>query len=418
LALALAAVPALGLASAVAAQDARAARAARESDAVVAVSQDGLKPIVSSSFWMRRGESSLELEFEDGTRAVFAVREGRAWLGDKDIGEVPVGGPIDRSWRELLTRASDAPAEQLGRVLASWQPPEETELDRQLEAALGGSLDPALAIAEAITVAPIEQQIEIELSDSIERLTERLEELHVEVAEMEGHEFPIAIRLREARGGNWFTRGPLRHVFAGIGGLFKSAILYGVLFAISFVAIFFGGRRYIEGVADTARAATGRSLLVGLAASFLVIPVFILGILALAISIVGIPALLAWVPLFPVAVGLALVLGYIAVAHGAGEALAERRFYLSDWFQRGNSYYFLISGFGLLLAPFIVMNVVRMAGPWLGFLYGICVAVGVIGTWAALSIGLGAVLISRAGTRPLRPLSSPEPEIYAEPTSA
>ena len=152
--------------------------------------------------------------------------------------------------------------------------------------------------------------------------------------------------------------------------------------------------------------------------AFLVIPVFILGILALAISIVGIPALLAWVPLFPVAVGLALVLGYIGVAHAAGEALAERRFYLADWFQRGNSYYFLISGLGLLLAPFIMMNVVRMAGPWLGFLYGICAVVGVIGTWAALSIGLGAVLISRAGTRPMRPSAASEPEMYAEPTSA
>jgi hypothetical protein len=264
----------------------------------------------------------------------------------------------------------------------------------------------------------VDPDIEIELSDSVERLVERIQELQDEVERVDvGTDLPIAIRLREERG-TWFSRGPLRHVFAGLGGLLKAAILFGILFAISFATIFFGGRRFIEVVADTARAATGRSLLVGLAASFLVIPVFILGILALAISIVGIPALLAWVPLFPVAVGLALILGYVGVAHGAGEALAERRFYLTDWFQRGNSYYFLITGLGLLLAPFILMNVARMAGPWLGFLYGICVAVGVIGTWAALSIGLGAVLISRAGTRPIRPAPSAEPEIYAEPTSA
>jgi hypothetical protein len=194
-----------------------------------------------------------------------------------------------------------------------------------------------------------------------------------------------------------------------------------VIFAIAFATIFFGGRRYIEGVADTARAATTRSLLVGLAASFLVIPAFVLGIIALAISIVGIPALLVWIPLFPVAAGLAVLLGYIGVAHATGESLAERRFYMADWFQRGNSYYFLVSGLGLLLAPFIATNVVRMAGPWLGFLSGILMAIGVVATWGALSVGLGAVLLSRGGTRPIRGSGGstpPEPEIYAEQAGA
>ena len=59
--------------------------------------------------------------------------------------------------------------------------------------------------------------------------------------------------------------------------------------------------------------------LIGLAGSFLVIPAFVLGIIALTISIVGIPALLAWVPLFPIAVVLSLALAraslpaYVAV---------------------------------------------------------------------------------------------------------
>jgi len=116
-----------------------------------------------------------------------------------------------------------------------------------------------------------------------------------------------------------------------------------------------------------------------------------------------------------------VLLGYIGVAHAAGEALAERRFYATDWFQRGNSYYFLITGLGLLLAPFAVMHAVSMAGPWLGFLSGILGAIGFIATWAALSIGLGAVLLSRAGTRPngsVPSAASPDPEIYAETTGA
>jgi hypothetical protein len=148
-------------------------------------------------------------------------------------------------------------------------------------------------------------------------------------------------------------------------------------------------------------------MLVGLAAGFLVIPAFILGIIALVISIVGIPGLLVWVPGYPVAVALALMLGYLGVAHAAGEALAERRFYMSDWFERGNSYYFLLSGLGLLLAAFLASQVVHMAGPWLGFIKGILAFFGFAVTFAALCTGLGAVLLSRGGHSPRSPRRQP-----------
>ena len=89
---------------------------------------------------------------------------------------------------------------------------------------------------------------------------------------------------------------------------------------------------------------------------------------------------------------------------------------MNDWFQRGNSYYFLMTGLGLLMALFIAAQVVSMAGPWLGFFRGALTALGVVVTWAAVSIGFGAVLLSRGGTRPVRMAASPEPEIYAEET--
>jgi hypothetical protein len=40
-----------------------------------------------------------------------------------------------------------------------------------------------------------------------------------------------------------------------------------------------------------------------------------------------------------------------------------------------------------------------MAGPWLGFINNILNFFGVIVTWAAATIGFGAVLISRGGKR-------------------
>jgi hypothetical protein len=195
---------------------------------------------------------------------------------------------------------------------------------------------------------------------------------------------------------------PFRHIAQGLAGIFSILVTYVVLFGIGFAVIFFGGRKYIEGVADTARHAPGRSFLVGLAASFLVVPAFVLGIIALVISVIGIPGLLVWVPGFPVAVVLGVLLGYLGVAHAAGEAFAERRFYVTDWFQRGNSYYFLLSGIGILLALFLASQVVHMAGPWLSFITGILIALGVVTTVAATLTGLGAVLISRAGKQPVR----------------
>ena len=159
----------------------------------------------------------------------------------------------------------------------------------------------------------------------------------------------------------------------------------------------------LEGIADTARNATLRSGLVGLAGGFLLVPAFILGTLALAISIVGIPLLLVWLPGFWVAAVLAAVGGLLAVAHGAGEAFAERRFSGTEWFTRANSYYYVLTGVGLLLALYIAASVVSMAGPWLGFLEGLLRFMAVMVTVIAGCIGFGAVLISRAGRRPVRP---------------
>jgi len=65
------------------------------------------------------------------------------------------------------------------------------------------------------------------------------------------------------------------------------------------------GRERLEIVATTARRAPAQSAMVGLAGVFLLLPVWVLGIVALAVSIIGIPVLLAWVPLFPIAAGIA-----------------------------------------------------------------------------------------------------------------
>src|SRR5688572_23932708 len=353
--------------------------------------------VLSSESLVSSNEATLRLELAGGRNVQLSLRNNEVFVDGNSIGPAARGSELDRAWRELLTKAMEAPADELPQLLAAWEPPAgAADVGGRLKESIAAALASAGSVpveATATTVAPATAPI----SDSVVRLVHRIGELEQAVAELE------SVRVQRARDARSFRRSPFRHITEGVAGVFSIMVAYVVLFGIGFLVILFGGRRYIEGVADTARQAPGRSLLVGLAASFLVIPAFFLGALALIISIVGIPAILIWIPAFPLAVLGAGVLGYLAVAHAAGEAFAERRFYVTDWFQRGNSYYFLISGLGLLLACFLASQIVHMAGPWLNFISGILIFFGVVTTIVAVAVGFGAVLISRAGTRSTRP---------------
>jgi hypothetical protein len=356
--------------------------------------QDGGN-IVSSEISISRERAEIKLELDNGRKLTVATIAGASRAlqrggvpGDESVTlGVERGGAIDRSWRELLNRAMDAQTSELQPLLRAWESPAPggAELDRALEAGLDGSA--VAPPAPPAAVAP-------GMNDSVTRLQSKIELLQEELEEARGDAIAAT---RKGRGPDWFA--PLRHVWRGVSGVFSLLVTFTVLFGIGFVTVMFGGRKYIEGVADTVRAGIGRAFLVGLAGSFLLLPVFVLGIIALAISIVGIPALIVWIPLFPLGAAAAVLLGYLAVAHAAGESWAERRYYGSEWFTRANSYYFMASGLALLGALFFAANVITMAGPWLGFINNILNFFGVILTWAAATIGFGAVLISRGGSR-------------------
>jgi hypothetical protein len=348
--------------------------------------------VLSSEINVSREAATLRLELADGRKLEMAVRDGGAFIDGSRIGDAARGSPLDRAWRDLLNEGMDVSSSRLPALLAGWDPPAgdvAARLDQALEAALrAGAGDATAADLPAPAV------------DSLERLKERIAELEQQVrqtgaAAAEARPTPPRRPERPAR-----SNSPFRYITQGIADIFSMLVTYFVLFAIAVAVIFFGGRKYLEGVADTVRHAPGRALMVGLAGAFLVIPAFVLGIIALAISIIGIPALLVWVPGFPVAVGLAGVLGYLGVAHVLGEVLAERRFEGSQWFQRSNSYYFLLTGLGLLLALFIAGNAVHMAGPWMRAIAGLLKFFGGVVTFLAITMGFGAVLLSRAGTRP------------------
>ena len=355
---------------------------------------------------MSGSEAALTLEFQGGRSLAVAIRDGGVFIDGTRVGDAARGSVLDRSWRDLLTRAMDASPAELPQLLFEWSA--EGDMGAHMDSALDAALQSGAQGVDAQGVDAM-QVPAVPIADSVDRLVERIGELEQMVDQLESQ--PTRVRVeRPTRRYN-----PFHHITEGLAGIFSILVTYVVLFSIGFATIFFGGRKYIEGVADTARHAPGRSFLVGLAGSFLVVPAFILGIIALAISVIGIPALLVFVPGFPVAVVLAVLLGYLAVAHAAGEVFAERRFYVTDWFQRGNSYYFLLSGIGILLALFLVSQVVHMAGPWLRAISAILIFLGCASTAVVLLIGLGAVLISRGGKQPVRADgTTAEPDLFTE----
>jgi hypothetical protein len=388
--------------------------------------------VVSSEIAVSRDAAELRLELEDGRTLNLRLAEDRSVrLNDARIGTYERRGALDRSWRELLQTAMDAPTGELAGLLAAWEPPAAAgEAGERLSQELRALPIPAARAVEAPADA----------TDTIQRLNERIRELErvlqdpaalADAESLEGTEVVALQELRRTleqdlrreirqelraelrREARRPQPSPFRHITRGISGIFSTLMAYAVLVGLGFLAVFFA-RGHLETIADTARHSTLRAGLVGLAGSFLVLPAYILGILALAISIVGIPLLLVFLPLFPLAVVLGAVAGYLAVAHGAGEALAERRFHGNEWFTRANSYYYVMTGVGLLLVLFIAAHAVSMAGPWLGFVRGLLQFLAVMLTVVTFTVGFGAFLLSRGGTRPVaRPPASPlEEEIH------
>jgi hypothetical protein len=211
---------------------------------------------------------------------------------------------------------------------------------------------------------------------------------------------------------SWFT--PIRRGFEGL----LSTVALGLVLAGIGSALIFYGRPYLETVSDTIRSSTVRSGAVGVAAGFLVAPAFVVLLVALAVSIIGIPLLLLS-PLYWVAFFVACAMGILAAAHAIGERTAEQRRETFSLRYR-NSYSYLFTGVGILFAPLVVGSLLRIAG--LGFFGGAFIWVGGVILVCTAVVGFGAVILSRAGTRRsfvapvMDPVYDPDP-LFDEPSS-
>jgi hypothetical protein len=187
----------------------------------------------------------------------------------------------------------------------------------------------------------------------------------------------------------------------GFGSLAKTIAMY-VLFGFLGAVIVYFFRGHLETVSDTVSFSFGRSFLAGLAAEVLFLPI------GLVLTVLIVTAIA--VPFYIIGFGLLSLLGYISVAHAAGENLTRHRFTWPNRMRRSNSYYYVLNGLGVLLALFAGAAITQMASPLLGWAQGLLIASAWILTWVASTAGLGAALLSRAGTRRTyaRPYRVPE----------
>lgn len=172
----------------------------------------------------------------------------------------------------------------------------------------------------------------------------------------------------------------------------------GFLVLLGWAVVYLAGDN-LAVVARTARRSTGRSAVVGLAGTFLILPVWVLGALALVITIVGIFALPFWLILFPVAVAVAAGLGFYGVASSIGEQLSRGQHPFLRRLRSSNGYALLASGLIALAVPFALSNVAKMAVV-LGLLEVLLFIAGCVALTVAAVVGFGAVLLTRGGRQP------------------
>jgi len=190
---------------------------------------------------------------------------------------------------------------------------------------------------------------------------------------------------------------PFRAIGNGLSDLFKNLMGVFVLGLVGVGVVTFAGPN-VDTIAETVRRSPGRSAAVGLAGTLLLVPVWLLGAVVLCVSIIGIPMAIAWLPLFPLAVCAAGVMGYVVVARNTGEWLADSEYPWTGWIRKSNSIYTIFGGLLGLMLAFMAANVISIV-PFLGFVTGLLAFVGVVITFFAIQIGFGAVLLTRAGRR-------------------
>ena len=188
-------------------------------------------------------------------------------------------------------------------------------------------------------------------------------------------------------------------------GLSLAVVCYLILVAMA-LAVAIGARTHLETIATTIRTDFSRSFVVGLLGEIAALPLFLLSMVALAITVVGILLIPFAAVAFALAVLGALDLGFLAMSLLTGDAVMREEGTVGERPIVSH----LIAG----LSVFLVLWLLAGGASFLGMVGGVLRLLAFLTTWIAATVGLGATIITRVGTRaaisPPRVSAPPTPE--------
>lgn len=177
----------------------------------------------------------------------------------------------------------------------------------------------------------------------------------------------------------------------------RSAGVLGVFLTLSILG--FGlvmfGRPNLEIVSDTVSHSFGRAFVTGLLGQILLLPTFGMLVVGLILSVAGILLLPFAIAVFAMLAVVAVVGGYLAVAHAMGETYTRRRMALGVVIGSANSYRYLLVGLLALASLWIAWALFG----WVPVAGSIMWGAAFFLTWLLGTAGFGAALLSRAGIK-------------------
>jgi hypothetical protein len=184
---------------------------------------------------------------------------------------------------------------------------------------------------------------------------------------------------------------PLESVLRRIAGVLGVFLALSVL---GFGLVMFG-RQNLEVVSDTVSHSFGRAFVTGLLGQILLLPTFGMLVVGLILSVAGILLLPFAIAVFAMLTVVAVVAGYLAVAHAMGETYTRRRMALGVVVGSLNSYRYLMVG---LLALASLWAAWALFG-WVPVAGSIIWGTAFFASWLLGTAGFGAALLSRVGIK-------------------
>jgi len=164
---------------------------------------------------------------------------------------------------------------------------------------------------------------------------------------------------------------------------------FAVLLIIALGVLLFAGPNLAE-VVQTVELRFARAFWVGLAGQLLILPGLVVLCIALAVTIIGVLLIPFAIVAYAIAIAGLVTLGFLAVAQLIGSAGWRRR----DTNERARVFGSLAVGIAIFFALWLVAALLV----WAPLAATVVRAAAIAASWAALTLGLGAAILSRAGT--------------------